>query len=210
MSGPDPAADPTGWFEPLYAAAERGETVVPWHRGEPNPHLVEWTRERDLDGRGRRALVVGSGLGDDAEHVAALGFATVAFDISPTAVRGAKRRFPGSPVDYVVADLLAAPREWEQAFHFVVENITVQALPASVRPRAIAAISGMVAPGGTLLVISGARGDAEDVEGPPWPLTRAEVESFATGGVEAVRIEDLPRPFGPWSHSWRAEFRRPA
>jgi SAM-dependent methyltransferase len=208
VSGPDPAADPTGWFEPLYAAAERGEAVVPWHRGAPNPLLVEWTGGRDLDPRGRRALVVGSGLGDDAEHVGALGFATVAFDISPTAVRGAQRRFPGSPVDYVVADLLAAPPEWHQAFDLVVENITVQALPSTVRPRAIAAISGTVAPGGTLLVISGARDADEDVEGPPWPLTRAEVESFATNGVEAVRVEELPRPFGPWARSWRGEFTR--
>jgi SAM-dependent methyltransferase len=210
VTGPDPTADPTGWFEPLYAAAERGEAEVPWDRGAPNPLLVEWTGARDLEAGGRRALVVGSGLGDDAEHVRGLGFDTVAFDISPTAVRGARRRFPGSPVDYVVADLLDAPAEWARAFDLVVENITVQALPASVRPRAIAAIAELLAPGGTLLVISGARDPSEDVDGPPWPLTRAEVESFATGGVEAVAIEEVPRPFGPWARSWRAEFRRPA
>jgi SAM-dependent methyltransferase len=202
--------DPTGWFESLYAAAERGEAVVPWDRGGPSPLLVEWTAGRALDGRGRRALVVGCGLGDDAEHLAGLGFETVAFDISPTAIRGAHRRFPGSSVRYVVADLLAAPPEWGAAFDLVVENITVQALPAGVRPRAIEAIAALVAPGGTLLVLAAARDAHEPADGPPWPLTRAEVEAFATGGVEATRIEDLRGMPPPWGRRWRSELRRPA
>jgi SAM-dependent methyltransferase len=204
------ADDPTGWFEPLYAAAERGEAVVPWDGHAPAAHLVEWTAARGLDGRGRRALVVGCGLGDDAEHVAGLGFATVAFDISPTAIRLARRRFPGSRVDYVVADLFAPPPEWAAAFDLVVESITVQALPATVRPRAIAAIAAMVAPGGTLIVLSAARDEDEPADGPPWPLVRSEIEAFATGGVEAVRIEDLRGAPGPWARRWRAEFVRRA
>jgi SAM-dependent methyltransferase len=204
------ADDPTGWFEPLYAASARGEMDVPWDGGAPSPLLVEWTGARALDGAGRRALVVGCGLGDDAEHVAGLGFATVAFDIAPTAIRLARERFPGSPVDYVVADLLDAPPEWTAAFDLVVESITVQALHASVRPRAIAAIPALLAPGGTLLVISGAREADEPADGPPWPLVRAEVEAFATGGVEIVRIEDVRDMPAPWARRWRAELTRPA
>jgi SAM-dependent methyltransferase len=204
-------SDPTGWFEPLYRAAAAGEAVVPWDDHAASPLLVEWTAARALDGRGRRAIVVGCGLGDDAEHVAAVGFQTVAFDVASTAVAGARRRFPESVVEYVVADLLALPSEWYEAFDLVVEHITVQALPEPVRPRAIGAVSSLVAPGGTLLVISGARDDGEAVDGPPWPLTRAEVESFATGGVEIVRVEELTAgPGRPWARTWRAELRRPA
>jgi SAM-dependent methyltransferase len=205
-----PATDPTGWFEPLYAAAARGEGEVPWDGNAPAANLVAWTSARGVDGRGRRALVVGCGLGDDAEHVAGLGFATVAFDISPTAIRLARERFPDSAVEYVVADLLDAPHEWAEAFDFVVESITVQALHASVRPRAIAAIGGTVAAGGTLLVLSAAREPEAPADGPPWPLTRAEIESFAAGGVEAVEIEDLRAAGDPWGRRWRAEFTRPA
>jgi SAM-dependent methyltransferase len=203
-------SDPTGWFEPLYRAAEAGDAVVPWDRHAPSPLLVEWTAARAPDGRGRRAIVVGCGLGDDAEHVAALGFRTVAFDVAPTAIAGARRRFPGSPVEYVVADLLDLPAEWARAFDLVVEHITVQALPESVRPAATAAVAALVAPGGTLLVISGARDGGETVDGPPWPLTRAEVEAFATGGVELVGIEELGAAADrPWSRAWRAELTRP-
>jgi hypothetical protein len=67
---------------------------------------------------------------------------------------GARRRFPDSAVDYVVADLLDLPPEWHRAFDLVVEVITVQALPDPPRARAIACVASLVAPGGTLIVIS--------------------------------------------------------
>ncbi len=195
--------DPTAWFERVYAEAGEGRAIVPWAGGGPEPVLVEWTEAQALDGAGRRALVVGSGLGDDAEHVAALGFETVAFDVAPSALEAARRRFPGSPVDYLTADLLDPPAAWRQAFDLVVESFTVQALPDPPRGDAIARVAELVAPGGTLVVIASARAeDSDPPHGPPWPLTRTEVEAFATGGVELVRVETLP------SGLWRAELRR--
>jgi SAM-dependent methyltransferase len=202
------AGDPTGWFERLYVAAQEGEAVVPWDRGAPHRLLVEWAQARAGDGRGRRALVVGSGLGDDAEHVAGQGFDTVAFDVSPTAIRAARARFPASAVRYRAADLLDPPPEWRAAFDLVVESLTVQALPDAVRPRAIANVAAMVAPGGTLVVIAAARDEREAASGPPWPLTRAEIDAFATAGIRAVRIELLGGPAEPDERRWRAELER--
>ncbi|MFE2429459.1 class I SAM-dependent methyltransferase [Streptomyces sp. NPDC059373] len=201
------ADDPTGWFERLYTAAAHGEADVPWDRGAPHRLLVEWARARGLDGSGRRALVVGCGLGEDAEYVAGLGFDTLAFDIAPTAVRAARDRFPGSPVRYLTADLLDPPAEWRQAFDLVVESLTVQALPRTLRPAATARVAGMVAPGGTLLVIAAAREEQDGrADGPPWPLTRAEVEAFAASGLRTVRIEDIRDAAAPGVRRWRAEF----
>src|ERR1017187_7080256 len=77
----------------------------------------------------RGALVVGCGLGEDAEYIARLGYATTAFDIALTAIAAARSRFPGSPVEYQVADLLAPPPWWSHAFALVVESTTLQALP---------------------------------------------------------------------------------
>lgn len=205
------AGDPTGWFERLYAASETGAAVVPWDRGRPNPALVAWAERRALDGDGGRAVVVGSGLGDDAEYVASRGYATTAFDVSASATRAARRRFPGSRVEYVTADLLALPDAWRGAFDLVVESITVQALPVAVRRHAIAAVGSLVAPGGTLLVIAAAREPSDGtVDGPPWPLLRGEVESFASGTLRAVRIEGLGEPSSPHPVRWRAEFTRSA
>jgi SAM-dependent methyltransferase len=144
--------DPTGWFERLYALAGRGEGIVPWADMRPNPVLTAWARP----GSGR-ALVVGCGLGDDAEHLAALGHSVTAFDVSETAVERARTRFPGSPVAYRAADLLNPPAEWSRAFDLVVEIYTIQVLRDGPRERAIANTASFVAPGGTLLVIAGAR-----------------------------------------------------
>ncbi len=200
--------DPTGWFERLYAEAAEGKAIVPWDRDAPNVLLVEWTRQRGLDGAGRRALVVGCGFGRDAEHIAALGFQTTAFDISKSAVRAAQERFPTSTVDYVVADLLAPPAEWVGAFDLVVESITVQSMPLSVRADAIRNTGRLVAPGGDLIVLSGIRQEGEQVDGPPWPLTRTEVESFAVGGLQPTEVEQVSPPGQPGAYRWRAHFRR--
>jgi SAM-dependent methyltransferase len=201
--------DPTGWFERLYAAAEDGTAVVPWDRGAPHPMLVQWAHVGRVQGDGRRALVVGSGLGADAEYVAGLGFETVAFDISVTAVRAARRRFPDSAVQYLPADVLDPPAHWREAFDLVLESLTVQSLPDPPRRQAIARVRDMVRPGGTLIVIASAR-DEEDgpANGPPWPLTRAEIDAFATGGLQPVRIEDIRDGAQRGPRRWRAEFRR--
>ena len=194
--------DPTGWFERLYVAAETSGAVVPWDRGVPHRLLVEWAGERD--GTGLRALVVGCGLGEDAEFLARLGFTTVAFDVAETAIRQVRGRFPDSPVEYVTADLLDPPERWRDAFDLVVECRTAQSLPGTVRPAAIANTATFVAPGGTLLVLAGARADDDEPSGPPWPLTRAEVDSFATDDLRPVRVERLAEPVD----QWRAEFTR--
>jgi len=202
------AGEPTAWFERLYAAAEAGEAEVPWDRRAASPFLTEWAR--GLDGAGKRAIVVGCGLGEDAEFIAGLGFQTVAFDISPSAIAAAQRRFPGSKVDYQTADLLDLPRAWQRAFDLVVESLTLQAMPDPPRRDAIPKVGELVAPGGTLIVLGRAREPDEVVEGPPWALTRAEIDALARPGLEPVRIEDMNDPRMPWPRRWRAEFRRPA
>jgi SAM-dependent methyltransferase len=201
--------DPTGWFERLYAAAEAGAAIVPWDRGAPHQLLVQWARGRGLDGDGRTALVVGCGLGDDAEYVSGFGFDTVAFDVSATAIGTARRRFPESRVRYLTADLLDPPDRWRKAFDLVVESMTVQALPPSARQRAIAQVGELAAPGGTLVVIAAAR-DAQDdpVDGPPWPLTRAEIEAFTTEELRPVRIDEVRDTQRPAVRRWLAEFHR--
>jgi SAM-dependent methyltransferase len=193
--------EPTAWFEPLYVAATEGRAEIPWDRGgEPHALLVDWAQRR-------RALVIGTGLGDDAEYVASLGFRTLAFDVAPTAVELARERHPGSPVDYVVANLLDPPPEWRERFDLVFESLTVQSMPPAVHAQAIESVAGFVAPGGTLLVIA-TQAQAPPQDGPPWPLTRAEIDAFATGGLRPVRVEEIPAPGDSGIVRWRAEFRR--
>jgi SAM-dependent methyltransferase len=153
-------------------------------------------------------LVVGSGLGDDAAYLAAQGYRVIAFDISGSAIEAARQRFPTSPVDFRVADLLNPPAEWRELFDFVVETYTTQALPVRLRPTVVLHVGRFVAPGGTLLVLAVAREADELVDGPPWPLSRADIESFAVEGLEMVSLEEIRDP--PETHRWRAVFTRPS
>jgi SAM-dependent methyltransferase len=198
--------DPTGWFERLYAQAADGQAVVPWDRRAPHPLLVEWIEQHPtLSGR---TLVVGSGLGDDAAYLAAQGFGVIAFDISRSAIEAARRRFPRSPADFRVADLLNPPVEWRRHFDLVVETYTTQSLPVRLRPTVVLHVGRFVAPGGTLLVLAVARDLGEPMDGPPWPLSRADIESFAVEGLEMVSVEEIRDP--PDTHRWRAVFTRPS
>lgn len=197
--------DPVGWFERLYAEAQRGEAVVPWADLTPNPHVVAWLdRERPKPGR---ALDVGCGLGDTAEDLARRGFSVVAFDVAATAVDEARRRFPASRVDYRAADLLRLPRDFAGAFDLVVECYTLQVLPPAARAEAIAALRDTLAPGGTLLVVARGREPAEPPGSMPWPLTRAELEAIATPSLALVSFEDFVDDEDPPLRRFRALFR---
>ena len=209
----DPTADPIARFEELYRAADAGTAEVPWDRGTPNPLLVDWvTRRRPPTSA--RTMVVAAGYGRDSEYLAGLGHPTTAFDISPSAVAATRSRFPRSPVTYAVGDLLALPPVWVGAFDLVVESMNVQALPEPLRSAAIAGVRSLVALGGTLVAIQfGADGSVADRDaagGPPWPLVRAEMESFGADGLELVGLERLEVPEDPGVPRWRAELRRPA
>ena len=197
--------DPTSWFEQLYADAAQGHAIVPWDRRAPHPLLVNWV-ERQPATSGL-TLVVGSGLGDDAAFLAAHGYRVIAFDISRSAIESARRRFPTSPVDFRIADLLNPPAEWRQHFDLVVETYTTQSLPVRLRPTVVLHVGRFVAPGGKLVVLAVARDVEEAVDGPPWPLSRADIESFAVEGLEVVSVELVRDP--PGTHHWRAVFTRP-
>ena len=185
--GEDPA-----WFEQLYAEAGRDPQRIPWADLEPHPMLVEWcAREITAADAGLSALVVGCGLGDDAEHLASLGLAVTAFDISPEAVRWCAARSPGSAVRYEVADLFHLPAAWQGAFGLVAEVYTVQALAPTLHLRALRAAQGAVAPGGRMVVIGRAASADDHPTPPPWPLTGELIESVARGGFVLEACERL-------------------
>jgi SAM-dependent methyltransferase len=197
------------FFDGLYVAAGGGGDPVPWDRdGAPQQLLADWATDRALRGTGRRAVVVGCGFGGDAELLARLGFAVVGFDFSAPAIEAARGLNPFSVVDYEVADLLALPAAWLGGYDLVVESLTVQSLPRSIRPRVVAAVRSLAAPGGTVLVISSQQGVRVEEPTGPWPLSRADVDSFAGDGFDLVRLEQPPGPDG--LARWRAEFRRDA
>lgn len=188
--------DSTGWFEELYNTARGDESQIPWYDGVPNPLLAPWLDEGRLKGNGRKAVVIGCGLGEDAEALAAQGFDVTAFDISPSAVDWCKKKYPNTKIKYLVGDLFNLPKEWLGAFDFIYECYTVQALPRSMRRDAIKNISSLLAPGGELLVIQRGYNGEEMDAGPPWPVTKEDLKEFEANGLRQSDFFEKPDKIG--------------
>ncbi len=184
------APDPdTAWFEERYATAEADpQAPPPWAVMAPRPALVAWLDARPAPAPGATALVVACGYGDDAQELARRGWTVTAFDAAPTAIARARERFPGSPVDYRVADLFALP---PGAYDLVVEIQTIQSLPPERREAAVAAIAAQVGPGGTLFLRASGRDDDEPVGGRPWPVSRGDLAGLARAGLREVQFDDV-------------------
>lgn len=186
-----PGGDFSGFFDTVYATANGDAYNIPWADLQPHPLSLDWLEAHQVAGEGKRALVVGCGLGDDAEELARRGFRVTAFDVSPNAIAWCQKRFPALSVDYQTADVFAAPTAWQQAFDFVLEIYTIQALPVARRAEVIASIASFVAPGGQLLVVCRGRDPQDDPGTMPWPLTRAELARFEQSGLREISFEDV-------------------
>ncbi len=180
-------SEPTAWFEVLYSQANGDSSQVPWAKLTPHPYLQNWLDTNQIKGENRSALVIGCGLGDDAEALQKIGFQVTAFDISPTAIAWCQKRFPNSQVNYIVADLFNLNTEWHNSFDFVFECRNMQALPLSVRTKVIEAIASLVKPGGNLLLITRFRDTETPPDGPPWPLSESELSQFQILGLQEMQ-----------------------
>lgn len=196
--------DALGWFEEVYRQAGGDASGVPWADLQVKMPFGQWLARGALP-QGQ-ALVVGCGLGDDAEALAARGLQVTAFDVAPTAIAWCRQRFPQSSVDWQVQDLFALPAEWRQRFDFVMESYTLQALPVHLRSQAIAAVASTLAPGATLLVICRARDLEQEISGPPWPLTRQDLGEFEKHGLTLAKLEDFLDDEDPPVRRFRAEY----
>lgn len=184
--------DVTGWFDAFYQEAGGDNEKIPWADLEPNRYFRAWAETTGLKGNGRKALVVGCGLGDDAVYLDDLGFDVSAFDISPTAIEWAKRLYPDRKIAFEVMDLFQPFRGWLRAFEFVLEVYTIQPLPLEMRERAIDAVASFVSPGGELVVVTRGREDDEPVEELPWPLSRKDLSRLQAGGLRETHFEIMP------------------
>jgi SAM-dependent methyltransferase len=186
--------DYTGWFETLYAEAQGNYDAIPWADRGVNGWLIDWIEKSQLNLQNLRVLVVGCGLGDDAEYLAKLGAKVsakvTAFDLSQTAIDWCQHRFPTSQVNYQAVDLFTAPAEWKFGFDLVIEIYTIQALPANIRPKAIDCIGNFVASNGKLLVVCRGRDPEDACDHLPFPLTKAELNRFTDSGLKQVSFED--------------------
>ena len=188
---------PTDWFEPLYASSNTSGEGVPWANMQTHPYFQEWLETHSMDGQGKKAMVVGCGLGDDAIELENLGYEVTAFDVSESAIELCKKRFPESKVNFVQADLFNLPSEWNRAYDFVLEIYTVQALPPKYESESIRNIAQLVSESGELLVIAQVnKGPRDFAVGPPWLLTPDHRVKFEEQGLNIEETREKPTTSG--------------
>ena len=171
--------DPLSWFEELYCNSRRDRSLIPWDWMEPHPFLVEWIEENQHTGR---ALVVGSGLGEDAAFLYDNGCKVPAFDVSESAVEWASQLHKGKEIDWLVGDLVQPEERWKEAFDLVLEVHILQAIPEEIRNSAYRNLSPLLDRHGLLMCIGRlANGLEEENDAPPWPLSRDFIHQIGEG-----------------------------
>lgn len=170
--------DPTGWFDSIYQDAQGDYKAVFWADLEPSPYLVDWLEKNPNKKIDKKAIVIGCGVGDDAEALSTFGYEVTAFDISQTAIDLCKNRYPDSKVNYIVADLFDYPKEWLGSFDLVYECNTIQVLPGKYRIQARKAISSLLCKNAFVLVSCRSRNKNEKENEIPLPLNKEEIDKF--------------------------------
>ncbi len=180
------AGDPLGWHNKAYQTL--GENV-PWADMRPNPYLVDWVKAHPSAVKGKKALVVGCGFGDDVNFLAEQGAEVVGFDIAKSAVSSARKRFP--KLNFEEADLFHPPKSWKQSFDFVFEAYTLQVLPEALQPEAMTRIADFVRAEGRLLVVTRAHESGKVAKSFHKPLTKEKLHPFTEAGLQEVSFTDL-------------------
>lgn len=188
------------FFESVYENADHDDlSSIPWATLAPNVYLE---KHLSLQGpvSGKKALVIGCGLGDDAMILEKYGYEVEALDISPSAIALAKKRHPESKVDFHVGDIYDMPESSVGQYDFVYEGLTIQSLPPADREKLVGIIVSLVAKEGELFVYAHTQDDTDNYGGPPWPLYADEFKLFEKEGLEQIYIdkEKESKPVAPY------------
>jgi SAM-dependent methyltransferase len=168
------------------AAYERRET--PWEKGKPHPALVDFLAENgSLKGE---ILVPGCGSGQDVRALGTAANHVVGIDFAPRAIAKAKTRRRVAQEEYLLTDLFALPPQLDGQFDWVFEHTCFCAIDPRRRTDYVRTIVRLLKPGGKLLAIFFINPD-HDEEGPPYRVSRTELEEFF-GKYFTVEREWIP------------------
>jgi SAM-dependent methyltransferase len=161
--------DPVDW-EARYRAGD-----TPWDEGKAAPALTEFLSRNAIIGE---VLVPGSGPGHDVRALAAQQgeVSVTGLDLSPTAIGLALSFPPAGSERYEQGDLFHLPPSLHGRFDWIVEHTCFCAIPPSLRPEYVKAISLALKPGGHYLGIFYMNPAAP--QGPPHGTTKEEISSL--------------------------------
>ena len=180
-----PVGEP-GFWEGLYAEGNDG-----WELREPSPALVAWLAEGRLGPEGGSVAVPGCGRGHDARLLAQRGYQVVGFDFAEAAVKEARAlaAAEGSAARFERRDIFTLAADFAGTFDAVWEYTCFCAIDPARRADYVEVVRAILKPGGTLLGCFYPLREGGD--GPPYPVTLAEVERLLAPGF---RVEESRAP----------------
>jgi hypothetical protein len=156
-----------------------------------------------------RVAVPGAGRGHDARLLARHGYRVTAFDFAETAVAEARRRAAADGVDVAVErrDVFTLSRDHAEAFDGVWEYTCFCAIDPARREEYARVLHAILRPGGLLLACFYPL--REGADGPPFPVSRADIDRALAGRFTVLRAGPPERsPERRRALEWLVEARR--
>jgi SAM-dependent methyltransferase len=184
------------------------EGPAPWDIGRPQPAVVRLAAEGAFAGA---VLDVGCGTGENALHVASLGFAVLGVDVAETAlaIASAKAGERGIEAEFAAADAFGLDR-LGRTFETVLDCGLFHTFDGDERPRYVASLASVTEHDGTVHVLCFSD-EGRDVG--PHPVSRAELRAAFTAGtgwrvasIEQDRIQTRYHDDG--APAWLAAIKR--
>jgi len=170
------------------ARYQSGDT--PWEKGAPHPALVDFLREENNAPliAAARILVPGCGCGHDVRALADADAEPLGIDIAPGAIIRAEAFEKAARERFELADLFALPERFHGAFDAVWEHTCFCAIDLAMRPHYVTAIANALKSHGHLLAVFYLDpGHANESEGPPFGVTREELDGLFGTHFQLVR-----------------------
>lgn len=123
-------------FDDIYKNTPLGE--IPWNHEKPPEPLVDLVNSGEI--KPCRALDLGCGAGNYAVYLASCGFEVTAIDISPAAIKIAKKiaKQKGVACSFLVADVLEDFPQFDKPFDFIYDWGLLHHIPPRKRKKYIA------------------------------------------------------------------------
>ena len=159
---------------------------APWDIGQPQPAIVRLASEGVLTGL---VLDAGCGTGENALHLASLGFSVLGVDVAPTAlaIARAKADERGISTEFAATDALHLERLGRK-FQTVLDCGLFHTFDADERPAYVASLASVTEHDGTLYVLCFSD-DGPDTG--PHPISQDELRAVfnASTGWNIAAIE---------------------
>jgi len=181
---------------------------IRFHQNDFNRHLLKHWPRLDVE-PGGRVFVPLCGKSRDLTWLAERGLAVVGCEISEIAVEaffreagltpqkaldGPVERWSAGSIEILLGDFFKLDRALIGMVDMVYDRASLVAFPASMRPAYVQTLAGLMPPGTAMLLLT-LEYPQEEMEGPPFSVSEAEVRDLFDGLSDVDLLESVTDAF---------------